>query len=543
MAIITDPDQLNQGTEINFDTNQRTIELLEAGNLSSDGVTLQAVYSFSKEEWLTDANLTKHPFPLLAITREQYEFGNNGSQYSGWKPKDDSTRLLIRTAGWAEYDDSGNKLREYAGIITLGGPESDDQPYYELEPGTATNFSRQGPVNEAIQIYGDADNGDLDRRTHLVLFVREYAQTYNRSSLSDIGVSSLENIVYRFPLSTAADTKIQDDDATVSSSAPYTNMSITYYTTAQQRSIGGTDYDFHVIIDGADATAEQIYTFVQYQLRQNSDIDAGSNTIIGKVASPLLEFVGDTLKTKYVDESAQVSGVVGGTYIDNYDSNDINRLVFTDDTQTERTEPFTAAGSIVFNANLKNDTSAKYFMFFQYTKSQTGTDIAVTSASGNTATITSTSTDLSNISNGDQFTLEGFTTADNNGVWEATADGTTTSVAAEKVDRNQGIADESAGASVTVREHVFGTTSALLVQDKSGSDITGDISGAASASFTFDYDGNTQGGRSAGADAPVVVWAQGLDTAQYVYQEFAITRATGLTFTMNANLERNYSNP
>lgn len=543
MAIITDPDQLNQGTEVVFDTNQRTIELVEAGNLSADGVTLQALYSFSKEEWLTDSSLTKHPFPMLAITREQYEIGNNGSQYSGWSPKDDNTRLLIRTAGWAEYDDQGNKTREYAGIVTLGGPESDDQPYYELDAGTATNFSRQGPVNEAIQIYGDSNNGNFDKRTHLVVFVREYAQTYNRSSLSDIGVSSLENIVYRFPLSTGPDAKIQDDDATVSSSAPYTSMSITYYDTAQQRSIGGTNYNFHVIIDGASASAEQIYTFVQYQLRQNSDIDAGANTIIGKVASPLLEFTGDTLTTQYVDESAQVAGVVGGTYIDNYNANDVNRLVFTDDTQTQRTEPFTAAGSIAFNANLQNDSSAKYFMYFEYTKSQTGTDIAVTSSSGNTATITSSSTDLSNISSGDQFTLDGFSTSDNNGVWEATANATATSVAAKKVDRDQSIADEAAGASVTVREHVFGTASALLVQDKSGNDITGDVSGVSSVSFAFDYDGNTQGGRTAGQDAPVVVWAQGLDTAQYTNNKFTITRATGLVFQLNANLERNYSNP
>jgi len=51
MTLITDPDDLNQGTEIIFDTAARTVQLLQAGNLSTDGVTIRTIYSFSKEEW------------------------------------------------------------------------------------------------------------------------------------------------------------------------------------------------------------------------------------------------------------------------------------------------------------------------------------------------------------------------------------------------------------------------------------------------------------------------------------------------------------
>ena len=35
MTLITDPDDLNQGTEIIFDTAARTVQLLQAGNLST----------------------------------------------------------------------------------------------------------------------------------------------------------------------------------------------------------------------------------------------------------------------------------------------------------------------------------------------------------------------------------------------------------------------------------------------------------------------------------------------------------------------------
>jgi hypothetical protein len=51
-----------------FDTDARDVYLLEQGSLSTDGVTMQAVYSFVKLRWKDDADLIPHPFPLIAIT-------------------------------------------------------------------------------------------------------------------------------------------------------------------------------------------------------------------------------------------------------------------------------------------------------------------------------------------------------------------------------------------------------------------------------------------------------------------------------------------
>ena len=58
MAKLVAPDSLNQATEVVINTGAKTIQLLVAGNLadsnpgSTSGVTLQAVYSFLKEECL-----------------------------------------------------------------------------------------------------------------------------------------------------------------------------------------------------------------------------------------------------------------------------------------------------------------------------------------------------------------------------------------------------------------------------------------------------------------------------------------------------------
>jgi hypothetical protein len=87
----------------------------------------------------------------------------------------------------------------------------------------------------------------------------------------------------------------------------------------------------------------------------------------------------------------------------------------------------------------------------------------------------------------------------------------------------------------------FGTSSAILVNDASGTPISGTIVGS-SISFTFDYDGNVQGGRTAGTDADVTLVAIGLSTAQYVLATGTITKTTGQAFSLIGALERNYAN-
>lgn len=260
-------------------------------------------------------------------------------------------------AGINGKDGSGVSQEEYAGIITLGSIGSGDQVYYQQAGGgSSTNIVRTGAVNQAVKVYGDGSHSSFDYRSYYKLFVREYAKTYATAQLSDIGVTTLTYQVYRFPLANQSDLKITHDDTTVSSNAPYTGMTITWYANAQSRSIGGTNRNFHVIIDGNSGTAEQIYEFVQRELRQSADIDDGAGTKTGKVTSSLLSFVGDALYTQLQTE--------GGVFIDNYLDNDINRLVFVDDGGAQRTFPYTATLTLTFNDNLVNDTNAKYWVFF-----------------------------------------------------------------------------------------------------------------------------------------------------------------------------------
>lgn len=453
MAKITDPDNLtysvNSATNmLRIDTTAKTLQLVQTGALTTDGVSGQCVYSKLKEVWKDNSTAIKFAFPMEAITEEKFDMIN------GWDWADSATRELIRDAGWALKDGSGTSLEEYAGIISLGSLTAGSQVYYQqVAGGAATNIVLTDAVNQAVKVYGDATHGNFDRRSYFKVFVREQGKTYAQAQLSDIGVTTMTYQVYRFPLANSSDSKISVSDGTITGSSPYTGMSITWYGSAQTRSIGGTNRSFHVIVDGNGGTAEQIYAFVQYKLRQNSDIDAGAGTQTGKVTNAILRFVGDTLYTSLMPE--------GGVFIDNYQAGDINRLVFVDDGGTERTFPYTASGTISFNDNLKNDASAKYWMFFT--------------------------------------TLPGST-------------------------------------------NDFGETGAVIVKDSSTADITGTVSGADSVAFTFDYDGNVQGGRTAGTDAAVTVVAIGLNTGQYVKTTSTITRSTANNISLVAALERNYKN-
>jgi len=196
--------------------------------------------------------------------------------------------------------------------------------------------------------------------------------------------------------------------------------------------------------------------------------------------------------------------------------------------------------------NDAGDTS-EYWMFFTYTESNTATDYTLSVASGNTANLNSGTKDLTTFkpndtfASGDYISLSGFADANNNGIWRVTATPTAGYVQIQKVNGDT-VSNEAPGTSVTVGMNPINSPDALLVSNNGGSPISGTIS-ASSVTFDFDYDGNQQGGRAGGQTADITIRAIGLNTGQFVETTGQITQATGLTYSLVAALERNYSNP
>lgn len=452
MAKIVDPDLLNVGTELVLDTSAKTIQLVASGNLvAKDGVTMQALYSKLIDLWQTAA-YNKYPFGIYAVDSRsgQWVVGGDGGTFNGWRFLNDTTRQMIRDAGWSEYSAAGVLQRQYVGLVALasGFPAGAQFYYQRANGGAAINFTFTDAPNEAIQVFGDASNGNFDNRAYFKIFCREQGYTFDDAILSDVGETATGAFKVSLPISVGSDLKISAADGAMTG-APYSSINVTYYGTDQNRNIGGTNYPFRIIINGANATAEQIYTKIQYLLRQPSDIDAGAGTVTGKTANSLCYFVGDTLYTTQ------------GVFIDNYNSNDVNRIVFTDQNSVQRTFPFTAAGTLNFNSFLAQGGTGYYRMYF--------------SALPN--------------------------------------------------------ADDD-----------WGQNSAVTVNDASSNPIAGTITGS-SIPFTFAYDSNVQGGRTAGTDASVTIVAGNKGIAKPVVVTATISRATGLSFSLVAEQERAYLNP
>ena len=360
MAKIVDPDDLNQGTEVTIDTTALTITLNKAGNLSDDGVSLKALYSFIKEEWRYDATLIKYPFPMIPITDEQFEF------YNGWDLYDSTSELLIRDGGWA-VTSAGSSTKEFMNLTTLGSFQNSaaDTAYYiQASDQTAVvETFLTGEVNQAIQIFADAANGDYNYRSFFKIFLREQGKTYDSYNLlSEQNLSTLTYRKYALPLSNALDANISASDSNIETDtgATYSAITVSYYSTAQTKTGFTTgSANFHVVIDAGSQARAYVYEKIQYLLRQDADIDSGSDFpyVWGKVADELLEFVGSDLYTK-----RQANG--WGVFIDNINADDTNNLYFVDDAGNTVFYPYVATGSIVFNDNLQGDDDAYFWMFF-----------------------------------------------------------------------------------------------------------------------------------------------------------------------------------
>lgn len=96
---ILHPDDLCLGVEVDIDPTKCEISLhLNRGNMTVDGVSVQALYSFLKESWRDDVSLILYRFPLCPIIDETgkdvvvtFEFEED------WSMSDAVSYSLLRT--------------------------------------------------------------------------------------------------------------------------------------------------------------------------------------------------------------------------------------------------------------------------------------------------------------------------------------------------------------------------------------------------------------------------------------------------------------
>ena len=339
MAKIIDPDSLtysvNSATNmLRFDTAAKTIQLVAGGALvAKDGVTGQCLFSKIKEVIKADATLIKYALPVREMIHDE-----SMELINGWIFLDVTSIKMVRDCGVAYVNLAGVTTAMFACFVTLGPVVS----------GTSL-----------IQIYSDTNGDgtpDYDYRAYAKVFLRRAGYTYDESSNADIGYSALTYKKYNFPITHSIDAGVTKNDATVDA---YTGMTIQWYATAQSASLGANGpYNYHIIINGNGHTYDEIYSWVQRQLRKSSDIDAdGTGNRTGQVTPALVFMDGATLKTKY-------QAGVGGIHISNLSAASYNNVAEADDTQAYRTYPYTAAITFNFDSYLQADgANAKFWIY------------------------------------------------------------------------------------------------------------------------------------------------------------------------------------
>lgn len=256
-----------------------------------------------------------------------------------------------------------------------------------------------------------------------------------------------------------------------------------------ERQIGSNFYAFNRIVDCQDgssqsANKQEIHSWLQYQLRQNVDINDDTNgdsfgTVYGKIAPGFTSFVGDQMWGEpgvYFDDShADDNNAI--TYQDigvgAYTAGGVEGVDYGLDSEflpslsNSLNNPFYASFSLVFSANLVAETEADTLFKVYFTNDDAGDD---------------------------------------------------------------------SGAD-------FDTAAAIIVKDKDLTDITDTIT-TTTYTFQYDYSGNVQ--RGTGSDdtpVPITVVFQGLEDSEWNESSFTIQKSTGQSFACNTNDELNYSNP
>ena len=560
----------------------------EVSAISGTTLTLSqnATANFDGSETITFVNhLIEYPFPLVAITPEQFEFSFD------WTPVDNTTRKLIRTAGWREITTDGTLQKEYVGIISLGNIDGTptgggDTVYYAFRTAGQVNydakvdFTYAGPVNEAIQTFDIA--GDNNRTKELALFIRQEGKTFGKSASTDIGITSGSAInyqVYRFPLSEVTDLNYTVTDATIEAADaagekfdvnPGNGPEILYYATDQlSNTFLTTDLTqtrpFGVIIDASDGTGsgsltlQELYSWVKYRLRQNVNIDdeggVDAATQIGATSDELLTFVGSELQTLLV-QNADGATTPSGVAVQNFASADIGNLAFayTGGGGSLQRFPLVSSGTISFNANLAEDATATYTMYYQYTRQYSVADLAWTQSAGQSGTLSSATNSLPAVTAGDYIDVSGFSDANLNGVYLITAETTpTTTIAVTRIDDLTLPASETqSGSSDNFRFNPVNSPDAIIVKKADGvTEIRGSVPQVAGgSSITFDYgytndtspnSSNTAENRVSETSVPVAVRAVGTTKAQWVSTPSNIIQGNANNISVVAPLERNYA--
>jgi hypothetical protein len=350
----------------------------------------------------------------------------------------------------------------------------------------------------------------------------------------------MDSIAYRFPISTGTDLKVTHTDGTVAAGIPYTRIKTRYFNRSFSRQVDGSQYRyFGIVVDtgthsGCDGTMTSSGNTM--------------STLIGGIVGA--DYTGGTLTVHNGGNKGTyaISGTPSGTVVTITTTFPVTKgqLSFT----LQRAVPVVATAEQIYE-------KVQYLL-----RQSSDIDDGFGSIIGKTADelVAFVGSDLkcgiaaptNPHGGGSGVIIEGFKAADTNRIAfydngaSARAYPYVASLTISFGDNLKNDANAKYWIYFTTlpgANNDYGEVNAVIVDDNTGTDMAGNVSGVASVDKSFNYDGNVQGGRTQGTDATITAVAIGLSTGQYVKATGTIAKSTSNSITLTAPFERNYSNP
>ena len=366
-----------------FDTTAGTIELGDAtdhatldltghgGGLTDpnplirlDGVKFEAIYAFENQERRVDETLRVFD----RFTAGTFKFGGAYDFVNGRKPADDATRKLFRGSGHRELTGS-TVNRIYFGLKGLGAIEAASIPSYQAaQYGTSTAFTKPGNIDEAIQVFGDAANGNFDNTLSSHYFsIRTYGQNYDRISTgTTLGIAELGGystgaaLNESAHLTTVPETYPLVDVFGGAQTTPWTGMTLEKLAAGQVESgFAGADGTFTWTLNNtAGGTLDQCVAYLDAIAQADAVVTTGTASLNGKDYDTWYEYTA-TGKVRPITGAADGLGV----FIEGLVGADKVRVEFSDDTDTVCVYPVYTAVSIELGQGAIDDTQAWFHGF------------------------------------------------------------------------------------------------------------------------------------------------------------------------------------
>jgi hypothetical protein len=346
-----------------------------------DGIKLEALYAFERQERRKDEVLRQYDYFFKGTFKfggayelvngrkfDDVDGGNTGLALNSAGDSDD--RVKIRGSGWIERNVAGSAGRIYYGVTSLGNIEALSQPYYQLsDGGVPVDFAKDGPINEAIQVYGDiavdTNTTTFDTRTYLSNKVRTFGYNYDEKILADSGVSQMDGYSSGFALGESvhltSGSYALADVYGVGQVAPWTGMTLEELDTPQTET-GFTTADGNftwVLNNTGSGTLDQCVAYLDAIAQTDDDINAHSTNVTNGKRVPTwytYNAAGKILpRTNITNEGLFIEGLVG---------TDKNRVIFTDDAGATKEYPAYSNVSVTVGANAVADTNAWFHAFF-----------------------------------------------------------------------------------------------------------------------------------------------------------------------------------